>query len=497
MGDTPPSRPVAAPALIGAASPRVIYGALAAWFALTSALGGRELLQLLTQTQSVKLALGLLVTALVIAAGAFAIVSRHAPVRTRLAFLIALGLAARLAVYFWLFRGNQPLLGDSPIYIDMAERLVSTGVLQYQNATMGTVQALYPPGYILLLSALFWLFGTGEGAIVGVNLVIYAATAVALYHVGRALLGERASLLGVLLFSLWPSQVFDAGVAQKEALVNLLVVLIVVALQKLHSSRGSAPLMQVGALALPWGALALTQPALAPFPAILTLGLLRQWPLKRFVGFALKTGLVLMVIMLPWWVRNYQIFDRFVPLTTSSGWTLWVGNNPNATGDWMAPPPELRNLPEATMSEKAGERAVQWISANPERFAALTATKFLRVHMSDYFPVKKLNTTANPKSEDDRANLKLFLQAPYVLVLVLSLFLCLRLARRGGASVTAVPALILAACLLQMFAFNVWFEFSERHRYFMVPWLCLVVAQLWVAASNSRRATAQLNTAAV
>jgi hypothetical protein len=43
------------------------------------------------------------------------------------------------------------------------------------------------------------------------------------------------------------------------------------------------------------------------------------------------------VCMSPWWARNWLVFGRFVPFTTSASWNLYLGNNPgnaNAGVDW-------------------------------------------------------------------------------------------------------------------------------------------------------------------
>jgi hypothetical protein len=42
------------------------------------------------------------------------------------------------------------------------------------------------------------------------------------------------------------------------------------------------------------------------------------------------------LIVLPWTVRNALVMDAFVPVSTNSGVNLWIGNNPDAYGSWMA-----------------------------------------------------------------------------------------------------------------------------------------------------------------
>ena len=41
--------------------------------------------------------------------------------------------------------------------------------------------------------------------------------------------------------------------------------------------------------------------------------------------------------LLPWTVRNYQVFHTFVFVSTNSGENLLIGNNPQANGSWYVP----------------------------------------------------------------------------------------------------------------------------------------------------------------
>jgi hypothetical protein len=48
-----------------------------------------------------------------------------------------------------------------------------------------------------------------------------------------------------------------------------------------------------------------------------------------------------------------------------------------------------------------------------------------------------------------------------------------------------MAARLLGACVVQVMLFGIWFEFSERHRLFMTPFILLVACEL-LAASNRK-----------
>jgi len=49
-----------------------------------------------------------------------------------------------------------------------------------------------------------------------------------------------------------------------------------------------------------------------------------------------------------------------------------------------------------------------------------------------------------------------------------------------------MTARLLAACVVQVMLFGIWFEFSERHRLFMTPFILLLACEL--LAGSSRKA---------
>ena len=89
------------------------------------------------------------------------------------------------------------------------------------------------------------------------------------------------------------------------------------------------------------------------------------------------TILLTAAVVLPWAVRNYNVFGTFVPGTTGAGQVLWEGNNPlNNTGgtsdsfeagsDYLSEMP--KGLDERERDSWKKERAFDYIKNNPEVF---------------------------------------------------------------------------------------------------------------------------------
>ncbi|MFW9995570.1 MAG: glycosyltransferase family 39 protein, partial [Candidatus Odinarchaeota archaeon] len=90
----------------------------------------------------------------------------------------------------------------------------------------------------------------------------------------------------------------------------------------------------------------------------------RKIQMDNFYRFVtLYTALVMTI--LPWLIRNFIAFGRLV-FSTNGGINLYIGNNPESTGTWMAIPPELANIAdEITRDAVARDLAINYIFTHP------------------------------------------------------------------------------------------------------------------------------------
>lgn len=135
--------------------------------------------------------------------------------------------------------------------------------------------------------------------------------------------------------------------------------------------------------------------------AMLGIWLLRHCPIRTWLPYFVSAAVILLAVLTPWTVRNYEAFGRFIPLRSNMGLELALANHPAAvgTGDqrevfWnrlQEIHPQESQAAFDRMQAMGGERAYadalgveakQWIRAHPVEFAALS----LRHVVQFYFP---------------------------------------------------------------------------------------------------------------
>jgi hypothetical protein len=181
----------------------------------------------------------------------------------------------------------------------------------------------------------------------------------------------------------------------------------------------------------------------------------------------------LLIVLAPWWLRNWLLFGAFVPFTTASGMML-----NSAWRDLAVPfPPGLFELPEPERSAVMGELAREAIREHPLGFIEQALRSMVYGFAYEEAPLARFRHTSPPIGALDHARLAPLLQGAYAAMLVTALAGAWRRLRQRAADPAVLYAFALLASIL---AVNVWFEFGERHRLVLTPILLLVAAGFWV-----------------
>lgn len=370
-------------------------------------------------------------------------------------------------------------------YAEMAAHLVEDGRL-YRTMPFGQGDrlAIRTPGYPLALAALapvaadVRLRAAILGAICGASSVVLAAI------LGARLSGRRAGLTAGCAVALWPHAVLHDTALQDTALYTTLFLALVLVAHRLSvKERRLDPLSAAGAGMLAAAAV-LVRVALLP-----TVVVLLAWPLlcggnrRRSLLLLLVGVLTLNAGLLPWRLRNARVVGSSV-LTSDTGRSLWLGNNPQLFE--VYPPGSIDRaeerawtaLPEATRAAVRSlahdeiaqdawfrDEALAWIRAHPGA-AAIGAARKAWASFSPWF---------NPRGSLLKQLIHAISYGPVALLAVASLVRLRSRWRETG---------IVVACVAVLAAQSAMFFGHSSYRAYLDP-LLVVLAASWIAPRRS------------
>lgn len=306
-----------------------------------------------------------------------------------LAAIVALGFAFRLA---WvLFSDWQPLPDDDAYRYDFAARALVDG--QGYVHLNGAPTAFWPPGYPLLLAAIYAITDHSLFAAQLFNVLLGPATAVVVYAIGRRTVGATAGLIGAGIVAFFPSLIFFTAVTLSETAFTFLALLgVYLLIVEAQSGKGrDLRLLLAAGLILGFAALVRGQALLLPLvliPFWLRSGI--GWPrtADKIVALALGIGL----IVAPWTVRNAIELGSPVLVSTNAGVDFWIGHNEEAAGklsvaagdELVFRHPELTTPErEVRVNREGFQEGLRFAVTNPGQEALLVFKKLFWLYYSD------------------------------------------------------------------------------------------------------------------
>ena len=303
--------------------------------------------------------------------------------------ILSLALLARLFIlWFAVARFPHNWLYTRGIELGtLAQSLVAGKGLSSPFGESTGPTALLAPGYPAIIALVFRIFGsftfTAAIAVMGMQLLFGVTTVLLIMHVGQVCFGERTANLAGTFWAVSLPLIWMPTIFWETCLSTLLLVgMMALALRsEQQPSRFLWALMGTYC-----GLAALVNPALL-LALLAMLGWASWQARKTFLYSALLSLLFLLLVFAPWPIRNARALGAFIPLRSTVGLELWMGNRAGATGFLDESVFPIFNRGEYDQYVAQGEVAYmhnksalarEYIRAHPSEFLRLSGVRFIR-----------------------------------------------------------------------------------------------------------------------
>ncbi len=308
------------------------------------------------------------------------------------AVLFVLALVLRVA---WVLKVDRDafVLNDAAIY--NAQGVSINQGLGFRPI-YGGVSAQWPPGYGVVLAGVYFVFGLHPVAGELTNAVFGAVTVVLLVVLVERLFDRRTAWLAGAWLAVMPGPIMWTDVLVTETLFTLLFVLLFVLFAfgpraprttAMSTRQLAGWLIAVGVVigvganvrgeAVTWGLL----PVVYFWRAV---------PWRTLVRRVAAIGVVAVLVLTPWMIRNAVRMGALIPTGTNASHTLWAGHNPAATGGQTYPPDEYfdqftQTTPERELESAAALRqdAIEYMVSHPLNELKLIPLKLIYLNRGD------------------------------------------------------------------------------------------------------------------
>lgn len=190
-----------------------------------------------------------------------------------------------------------------------------------------------PPLYIYILALFYYFFSNPYLIIVLLQLALCSFTCVVVFYVGAGVFDKTTAFISSVILSLFPLFMFNGIRLMPEMLFAFFLAIIVLLTREMISEPTKKKALITGIVL---GITTLTKASMqfyTLFLLLLVILFMRDRKSRQnYVINIMLTTVVMVVAILPWSIRNYQVSNEFIFLDTSGGYTFWIGNRLETNG---------------------------------------------------------------------------------------------------------------------------------------------------------------------
>ena len=294
--------------------------------------------------------------------------------------LFILWFAVETFPHYWLYsRGIE--LGT------LAQSLVAGHGLSSPFGGSTGPTALLAPGYPAVIALFFRIFGSftfaAAIAVMVTQLLFSVMTVLWIMQIAQSCFGTRTANLAGMFWAVSLPLLWMPTIFWETCLSTLLLVGVIALALRCEQKPGRLLWALMGGYC---GLAALVNPAL--LPALLAVMGWTAWQTRNTLRYSPLLGLlVFLLVFAPWPIRNARVLGAFIPLRSTVGFELWMGNRPGATGFLEESLFPIFNREERDLYAAKGEVAYMrdkstlakaYMRAHPVEFLRLSTVRFIR-----------------------------------------------------------------------------------------------------------------------
>jgi len=263
--------------------------------------------------------------------------------------------------------------GDPKVYEETAINILSEG-LAYSEEGYAFRSPLYP----YLIAIVYAIGGRSRTNLFILQALTGSFAVLLLLHIGLTLLSHfRTALMSAALFAVHPLVLYYTKQVLTESLYMFFLVFVVYLAYKVVEEPQKGSLVLLG---LAMGLTILCRAEGSLFSGLVLVGMFAftKGDIRRKFHKSFIVMFTMLLAVAPWVIRNCLVVGAPV-LATEGGITLYLGNNPEATGGYHVPTQmfekEVSKLSEVEKSRFYTRKAVIYILENPTVFVSLGIRK--------------------------------------------------------------------------------------------------------------------------
>jgi Flp pilus assembly protein TadG len=309
--------------------------------------------------------------------------------RVELFFVLAVGLLTRAAVALMVIRQHPPMwlfTRGTEMSLLATSLLHGEGLSSPFGGHTGP-SALVGPLYPLMVAAIFKLADSyslaSEIIVLAIQVLVSVLNIWLLMRIADRLAGRRAANIAGLLWAASPPLFFMPTILWDTTFTACALTAMIWLALRLRDQPSRRRLLLTSAF---FGFAALLNTALLLTALGMMLWMAVQLPAQRLRRLLLSVS-VFALVFAAWPIRNAITLHAFVPLRTTIGLELWMGNHPNSTGHLDEAIFPMYNHAELADYARLGEvgydhekraQALAYIEANPATFTLLSLRRVAR-----------------------------------------------------------------------------------------------------------------------